>query len=249
MSARPACEDWLPSNLAGFLFLIFWPVAKAALTLDAGREQKQNMIEDTERRRLREVAAARLHGPVTFGEISLGTGLALARGRVHEAVGDSADMFALAAASATKGPVLWIGPTRDVGSLAPSGLQAFVDPARLILVTAGDRGETLWAGETALRARAAPCAILEMRDGPDLTESRRLQIAAETSGGVGIILIHRRVQTSAAETRWSCNASAAGGWTWICTKSKRGRPSVWQANWRGGTHAPDLVALAASASA
>lgn len=207
------------------------------------------MSAERDIRRLRAVAAADLQGPAAHGCIRVAQPVGLARGRVHEVLGEGADIFALAAAAAATGPVLWIGLKRDVESLAPTGLQRFIDPGRLILVSGGDRGELLWAAETALRARSAPGVVLELRDGPDLKESRRLQIAAEESGAIGLILVQGRARTSAAETRWRCDAVTGGMWDWVCTKSKRGRPGAWRASWRGKTHAPDLVALAAAASA
>ncbi|MEH6743449.1 hypothetical protein [Hyphomonas sp.] len=41
------------------------------------------------------------------GNVCLAPGLALARGRVHEIMGDSADVFALLAAGACDGLVVW----------------------------------------------------------------------------------------------------------------------------------------------
>ncbi len=188
-------------------------------------------------------------GEARHGELCLARGVRLARGRMHEVMGESADIFALAAAACAGGPVVWIAPQRDVASLSPTGLQAFVDPARLILVACGDRRELLWAGETALRDRLGPCVILELKDGPDLRESRRLQIAAEESGAIGLVIIHGRARTSASETRWQCDPGSEGGWDWVCTKNKRGRPAAWRASWRGEADAPDLVALVLPASA
>ena len=57
----------------------------------------------------------------------------LVKGRVHEVSGDSADMFAVLAASKLQGPIIWIGVSRDIASLAPTALQDFIDPARIIL--------------------------------------------------------------------------------------------------------------------
>ena len=207
------------------------------------------MSEKRQTKRPQAIAAASLPGPAAHGEITLARPLRLARGRVHEVMGDSPEVFALAAAARVAGPVLWIALPRDAGSLAPTGLQRFVDPARLILVVGIDRGECLWAAEQALRARSAPCVILELKDGPDLRESRRLQIAAEEGGAIGLVLLQGRARTSAAETRWRCEALAGEGWEWICIKSKRGAPGAWRVSWMGNNHAPDLVALAASASA
>ena len=82
------------------------------------------------------------------GALPLADTVELAFGRVHEATGDAADMFAILAALADfRGPILWIGGKEELGTLAPTGLQEFLDPARLILAIGASRLEMLWAAE------------------------------------------------------------------------------------------------------
>ena len=219
------------------------------MTLSDCEEQNKNMKAKADLTRVQTVAPAQLAGTAGHGEIRVAGPVRLARGRVHEVRGDGADIFVLTAAAAATGPLFWIGTAREINTLAPTGLQGFVDPARLVLTVGLTRAETLWAGEQALRSRAAPCVIVELQDGPDLKESRRLQIAAEESGAIGLVILHGRAKTSAAETRWTCEAAAGGGWVWICTKAKRGTPGAWRVSALGKHHAPDLVPLAASATA
>ena len=180
----------------------------------------------------------------------------LAKGRVHEVMGDSADMFAVLAASRLSGPIIWIGLGRDIGSLAPTALQDFIDPARVILTEGISRGEVLWAAEQALRARCAPCVILELSRGPSLRESRRLQIAAEEGGGVGLCLIHGRAHSSACETRWTCEASNAGEavWNLSLNKNRKGELGAWRVSWlkpetSGGAYEAGVIHLAAATAA
>ncbi len=189
-------------------------------------------------------------------ELCLADPVRLAKGRVHEATGDSSDMFAILTASRLSGPIIWIGLTRNIGSLAPTALQDFIDPARVILTEGISRSEVLWAAEQALRATCAECVVVEMSSGPNLRESRRLQIAAEEGGGVGIILIHGRAHTSACETRWQCNASNAGenSWVWALTKNRKGELGAWQARWikpktSGGAYEAGVIHLAAATAA
>ncbi len=215
------------------------------MTLPSQREQKKNMSPGFP---LSALKAGLVPGPAGGG-IQLASCLTLARGRVHEIMGDSADVFALMVAGVADGPVYWIGSWREIESLSPTGIQDFLDPSRLVLTCCLNRGETLWAAEQALRARSAACVIAQLQDGPDLRESRRLQIAAEEGGAVGLTLLRGRAGNSAAETRWQCMARPEGGWEWICTKHKRGMPGAWRVSWRGKHHAPDLVPLAATASA
>lgn len=166
-------------------------------------------------------------------------------------MGNSADIFAVLLAAQLKGPVIWIGRHRDVGSIAPTALQLFFDPARLIVTECNTRKEMLWASEQAMRMPAAACVITEMADGPDLKESRRLQIAAEEGGCLGLILIAGAPQTSAAETRWEClaNANDDGPWRWTLTKNKCGPVGTWQVKWLGGKDAPGVIHLAAATAA
>jgi len=190
-----------------------------------------------------------LRTPGRHGVVWLVETIQLSKGRVHELLGDSAFMFAALAVSRLKGPVIWAGLPQAVRTVAPTGVQDFFDPARLILTTGVSRTEILWAAEQALRARCAPCVIAEIQDGPDLKESRRLQIAAEEYGALGLILVHRAPQTSAAETRWHCQAAPGGGWDWACIKNKRGRGGRWHVTWAGNDDAPCAVPLVSAASA
>ena len=180
----------------------------------------------------------------------------LAKGRVHEVMGDSADMFAILTASRLAGPIIWIGLARDISSLAPTALQDYIDPARVILTEGVSRSEVLWAAEQSLRARCASCVIVELSAGPNLRESRRLQVAAQEGGGLGIILIHGRAHTSACETRWHCAASKSGeqAWTWALTKNRKGEPGQWLASWQkhydqGGAYEAGIIHLAAATAA
>jgi len=174
--------------------------------------------------------------PRYHGDLVIAGRVRLRKGGVHEVLGDSADMFAIIVASRLSGHVVWIGPAHDVESLAPTALQAFLDPARIILTVGTTRNEVLWAGEQALRAPGSCCVVMELRDGPDLTASRRLQIAAEETGALGLALISGRAHTSASQTRWVCSAveTPAGGWHWRCIKHRQGDLGEWHVNWSGG---------------
>lgn len=189
------------------------------------------------------------------GALSLGAGVHLSCGRVHEVMGEAADIFAIAAARLTAGPVVWIGGASNIASLAPTGLAAFLDPTRLIATFCVSRHEVLWASEQALRTPGTGCVIAELEDGPDLTTSRRLQIAAEEGGALGIMMIEARAQTSAAQTRWICKASAdrEAPWIWRLVKNKSGKVGVWRAGWSPENgrkeDAPGIVLMAAATAA
>jgi len=189
------------------------------------------------------------------GHLRIAEAISLRRGRIHEVMGDSADVFAVIAASRLTGPVVWVGDPDKVESLAPTALQEFFDPARVILTVGMTRKEILWAGEQAMRAAGIACVVMELRDGPDLRISRRLQIVAERSGCTGIVLISGRARNSVSQTRWECVAThgAAGDWEWRCIKNRQGRLGAWQVQWSGSRDGKagkeDLVRLAAAAAA
>lgn len=178
-----------------------------------------------------------------LGSVRLTDGLTLKRGRVHEITGRAADSFALIVASKLSGPIVWIGQARDVGSLMPMALGEFIDPSRMLLTEGINRKEVLWAAEQVLRCKAAGLVVIQLRIGPDLYESRRLQIAAEQGGGLGVILIDRLAQSSAADTRWNCRPLAANDahlserWIWSLTKNKSGPTGQWQVTRKGGQDA------------
>ncbi len=163
---------------------------------------------------------------------------ALMSARVHEAVGPGRRAFALALAGQLPGAVLWIHDNARVDPLYPPGIAAILDPARLILVQAAGAVAILQAAEEALRSGAAPLVVAELPEAPDLTASRRLQLAVGTGGGRGLCLIPEgRLRNNAAETRWMCMpmpGQGPGGQQWEALKNKRGKLITWQAACRDG---------------
>ncbi len=136
----------------------------------------------------------------------------LPRGCLHEISGGEA-AYGFAAALAARlagnaGGVLWCLRPRavfDTGDLYGPGLVAFgLKPGQLIFAHAHSESDLLWAMEEGLRS-GAPAAVLGEVRGIGLTASRRLQLAAESSG-VTALLLHRpdpkRAKSSAAVTRW-----------------------------------------------
>ncbi|MEO0452089.1 MAG: hypothetical protein AAFZ74_17380 [Pseudomonadota bacterium] len=185
--------------------------------------------------------------------LAVGDRIALRKGRIHEVTGPGADLFAAIAAAEQDRNILWIGLHRDLSSLCPTGLEAYLNPEDLILVEAVSRGELLWAADQALRAEGGFCVILEMPDMLSLKESRRLQLAAEQGGGLGLILLRGGVSTSAAQTRWACTPVHADqpAWDWTCVKGKTGEAGTWHVTHarpdEGGQNAKDTLHMAPAA--
>ncbi|RFC65845.1 ImuA family protein [Mesorhizobium denitrificans] len=164
-----------------------------------------------------EGGSARRREVLSFGVPAIdrvlpGGGLAL--GALHEVAGGgngaldgaAAALFAAGIAARTAGKVLWCVTRPDL--FAPAIEQAGLPPGRVIYVEAGDEKSVLACFEEGLRggfgAVVAEIARLSM------TASRRLQLAAESSGAIGIAIRRWRRQTeatdfgqpTAAATRW-----------------------------------------------
>lgn len=154
-------------------------------------------------------------------------------GRVHEVAGTGARAFAAALAGRLEGPVLWLQDGRTTDALCPHGLKALFDPRRLVLVEPVGALALLQVFEEALRSGAAPLVIAELERSPDLTQGRRLQLAAGTGGGRGLSIVPEdRVRGGTAETRWHCHAQflaedRAAAHRWDMVKDKRGQPAAW----------------------
>lgn len=160
--------------------------------------------------------------------------LSVQRGAYHEVlVADPGAALGFCACIQGKaaGSSVWISRDPDFW---PEGLAAFgVGVAHLVFVEARSSKDGLWAFEEALRSPGVAGAVL-MADGPgpDLVAGRRLQIAAETGGGVGLLLIPDtdRLSPSAARSRWRLGPSP-GGWDVTLLRGTGGRPGRWQVVW------------------
>jgi protein ImuA len=188
----------------------------------------------------------------------------LARGCLHELCGAPAPAAALGFAAALLGRlmadgghVVWISPRDEL--FGPGLAELGLAPERLILVRARRREARLWALEEALRSPGLAAALAEI-DQLSLTQSRRLQLAAETKGVTALLLRPPGATPSAAATRWQIAAApsaTAGGprrasglphWRVDLMRCRGGRTGSWRIAWRGdGWHeVPDPLALAAA---
>ncbi len=136
-------------------------------------------------------------------------------GALHEVAGGgdgavdgaAAALFAAGIAARLPGQILWCVTRPDL--FAPALLQAGLDPDRVLYIEAGDEKTLLACFEEGLRHRGLGAVVAEVAR-LSMTASRRLQLAAETSGVTAIAVRRwRRAaeaadfgQPTAAVTRW-----------------------------------------------
>ncbi|MCW5750161.1 MAG: hypothetical protein KIT81_03360 [Alphaproteobacteria bacterium] len=173
----------------------------------------------------------------------------LGAGLLHEVSGAAGDAAARGFVAALAGrfagargeaPVLWCrlrGAGQEDGALYGPGLVRFgLRPDRLLLVLAERPAELLWAMEEGLRCRHL-AAVIGEGVASGLSASRRLQLAAGTSGVAAFLLPPPggRASASAAATRWHVVAMpgrAVPCWRVELRRARGGgRPGDWIVEW------------------
>lgn len=148
----------------------------------------------------------------------------LALGALHEVAGGgngaidgaAAALFTAGIAARTRGKVLWCVVRQDL--FAPALAQAGLSPSRVIYVEAGDEKTLLACFEEGLRHVGLGAVVAEVAR-LSMTASRRLQLAAESSGSIGIAVRRWRRQTEATDfgqptasmTRWRVSVLPSTG--------------------------------------
>jgi protein ImuA len=118
------------------------------------------------------------------------------------------------------GALIWVRARAafDFGAPYAPGLASFgLDCARVVLVGARTLAEALWATEEALRSAGAAAVLLEPGRTIAPTPARRLHLAAQAGGAIGLVLGPCGAGSglaSAARTCWAVRAmpSAAPAW-------------------------------------
>ena len=202
-----------------------------------------------------DLPAVRLGVPAIDSHLPWG-GLALPG--LHEIVGSPGDGATIAFIATIlrrlgRGrPVLWASMRRP--GLYGYGLAALGwDPADLVLARGRRPEDVLWQLEEGLRSGAVAAAV---GDGvvPDLTASRRLQLAAEAAGTPAIILLPPTAPApqSVALTRWRITSRPSLGgrpvWNLDLQRCRGGTPARWCVEWDDETVALSLAAEMADGS-
>ncbi len=109
--------------------------------------------------------------------------------------------------------VIWLDAAHDF--YPPAALSQGLAAQRLVLLRPGDRGEALWGMDQALRCSGVAAVVGSV---PRLSrlEMRRLQLAAEAGGGIGLLLCSeasRRGGTvvGGAASRWRLTPAPSEG--------------------------------------
>lgn len=204
--------------------------------IDGLRQQIQGM-EEAQRRLARTIPVA------DAADCCLPYG-GLPAGCIHEVKGTSlANATAFSAILSSRlagdqGNVLYIAPDR---SMHPLGLLPYgVKLDRLLYVSTRKSQDLPWAVMEALRCSQVS-AVIALLDGMDLTESRRLQLAAEASGATGFLLGHGASAPIASPiTRWKVSSFLGKSdsrfdepiWAIDLLYCRGGRPGSWILEWR-----------------
>lgn len=180
-------------------------------------DQARRVVDRLERA---ERSARTRHGVLTTGFAQVDRALpdgGLAFGGIHEILGLASHRFALALLrnrlSQTTAPALWVLPRRATDALHGPGLACLgVDPGRIVLVRYGTAAEGLWCLEEALKSGAF-AQVIGRPDGVLATvAARRLQLAAEAGGALGLLLSEGPRALSApgsATSRWRADPAPA----------------------------------------
>jgi protein ImuA len=141
------------------------------------------------------------------------------------------------------GTCLWIGLSRK---LFPSSLSVFnVEPDKVIFIDLKCERDVLWATEEALKCEGLTAVIAELQD-INIAQSRRLQLAVESSKVTGFVLRTdlNKAKASTCVARWrispipSVTEDGLPGvgfprWQVELLKVRNGNPGVWQMEWAG----------------
>ena len=171
---------------------------------------------------------AAIDGRLPGGGLALGSLHEMAGGGVGVTDAAAAALFAAGIAARTGGKVLWCLTRADL--FAPALAQAGLPAARVIHAEAGDDNDLLACFEEGLRHGGLGAVVGEVARLP-MTASRRLQLAAESSGTIGLAIRRWRrpaeaagfSQPTASVTRWRVSALPS---------SPLPVPGVGRARWR-----------------
>jgi protein ImuA len=155
---------------------------------------------------------------------------------------------------------------REAGAAYGLGLDRLgLSMDRLLILRVAHPLDALWAFEEALKCSALAAVLAELPEAgasADLTATRRLSLAAQAGGGLGLLLRHRPCRLpSAAMTRWQVAAALSrpdrfgglGGTSFDLSlqRNRRGRCGRWIMGWNHDerTFVPQALSLGVAETA
>jgi protein ImuA len=195
------------------------PVSAAVIQLQRPAKRDLQAVEQL-RHRIRHLERGNRppHPVLPFGVLAIDRHLpdgGLSLGALHEVAGGelgalhgaAAALFAAGILARLTGMVLWC--LRHPDLFAPALAGAGLHPDRVIYLEAGDERGVLQAVEEGLRHGGLAGVVGETSSLP-MTASRRLQLAAEASGALGLIL--RRWEATSAVNVFGQATAAVSRW-------------------------------------
>lgn len=177
--------------------------------------------------------------------------------RTHEVCGPSAHVFAFAlAGQVSRGgavaSVLWVREAWNHVQLNPLGFETYLDPQQLLVAQAPSHIDVLASAEEALRSGRVALVVMELGQSVGLTEGRRLQLAAQQGGSMGLCILPEGMGSNAAQTRWRCSPvfdpqeqADSTLQKWEIIKNKSGTLREWHVKWDAQTRRINVVSEAA----
>lgn len=164
-------------------------------------------------------------------------GNGLVGGAIHELAGVDTTPLTLAVwltrqAAGDGRHVVWFDARREF--YPPAAMAWGIRANRLVLVRPGHRRDAYWGFDQSLRCRGVAATVGDL--GPlTLSEARRLQLAAEAGGGIGLLIT--------TDSRTSAHSVAASRWrvTPLASESDRQRFQVEVVRCRGGRPLPPVI--------
>jgi protein ImuA len=171
-------------------------------------------------------------------------------GALHEFISTSAEestasfgfICGIVSAIMKGAPSVWVAASRKI---FPPGLKAFnIEPQHLLFIQTKKPKEALWVMEEALKTEGLSAVVGELSD-LSFTESRRLQLAVESSQVTGFLVRQQpKNSTTACAARWkisslpSQNENLPGlgypRWQVDLLKVRNGKTGSWQMEWQQG---------------
>lgn len=146
------------------------------------------------------------------------------------------------------GACIWISMSRKL--FPPSLITFNLEPDRMIFIDLQREKDVLWAMEEALKCEGLAAVIAEVRE-ISFAQSRRLQLAVETSKVTGFLLRNdpRKLNTTTCVARWQITPLPSEledelpgigfpRWQVELLRVRNGNPGTWNLEWVDGDFVP-----------